>query len=203
MDTSVEPTLIPAGYLIVQEFESLILSSEYRSMAPYYGVDRSPPFIAPDDIIRSALGVPRVTDAGLRAALEEWYECRPPSTGFIASEAQAIRLVQTFQSFGYRLELLYCQLTLKEGEEGRLSRYEKIEGPQPVVRRTFGFDVSWPTCNHSAIRQPGVVPNNPSWRPKLNQYGLLNNFIEALQLREEYLLIQPELPFDIFLVHEV
>ena len=199
-----KPKLVPAGYLIVQEFEDLIITSDYRrSFGPYYGVDRRPPFIATDDIIRSELGVPPVTDERLSAALDEWFESRPASTGFFPSESQAVRLVDTFRSFGYRVELLYCQLALKEGDEGRLSDYKKIDVPEPVVRTTFGFDVSWPTCNHSAILQPGLVPNNPSWRYRLNQYGLLDYFIHALQLREEYLRIQPEIPFDIFLVHKV
>lgn len=196
--------LFPAGYLITEDWQDLRRSNEYyRNFGPYYGVDRRPQLIAPDDTLRRLLGVPAVTDMRLRAALEEWFDCHPPATAFITDEAHAVRLCETLRSFGYRLELLYCQLALKNDEEDRLAAYKKVEGPVPVFQTTFGFDVSWPLCNHSAILQPGVVPSSASWRSRLNQYGLLDNYADALELRKEYLTVQPELPFDIYFVHRV
>ncbi len=60
-----------------------------------------------------------------------------------------------------------------------------------------------PTCNHSAILQPGVVPSSQPWRQKLNQFGLLNNYEDAVELRAEYLAIYLYPPFDIYMVHKV
>jgi hypothetical protein len=192
---------MPAGYLIVQEAEAARNSNSYfRNFGRYYGVDRLPPFIAPDPAIREMLQEPPITDVRLSEALEEWFDFRSGLTAFIPSHNEAFRLLTTFQSFDFRLELVYCQMAWREGEEERLKAYSPVEGDPPVISMTYGFDVSWPGCNHSAIFQPGIVPTTPSWREKLNERGLLDDYKDAARLRDEYLVVYPCPPFDIFLV---
>lgn len=81
--------LTPAGYLIVQEFQQAMLSNDYRrDFGPYFGVDRLPPLIPPETIIRDALGEPPVQDVRLNKALEEWFECR---LGILRSSPVAVK----------------------------------------------------------------------------------------------------------------
>jgi hypothetical protein len=196
--------LTPAGYLVLQESEQAMLTNEYRrDFGPYSGVDRLPPFAAPEAAIRQALGEPPVQDVRLYAALEEWFDARFGNTAFIPSRSQALRLLNAFQVCGFQFELVYCELAWKKGEEQRLNDYEKTSEKPPVVSLTYGLDVSWPSCNHSAILQPGVVPSSLPWRQRLNQNGLLNDYEDAAQLRAEYLAVYPNPPFDIYVVHRV
>jgi len=181
-----------------------MLTNEYRrDFGPYSGVDRLPPFAAPEAAIRQALGEPPVQDVRLYAALEEWFDARFGNTAFIPSRSQALRLLNAFQVCGFQFELVYCELAWKKGEEQRLNDYEKTSEKPPVVSLTYGLDVSWPSCNHSAILQPGVVPSSLPWRQRLNQNGLLNDYEDAAQLRAEYLAVYPNPPFDIYVVHRV
>gem|GEM_PF-4831742 len=179
-------------------------ANEYRqNFGKYFGVDRLPPFITPDSEIRKLLGEPLVEDLRLRNALKEWFDAQGDKNAFIANRDKAFRLLESFQSLGFRLELIYCQIAWQSGEEDRLADYAAVEEPPLVVSHTYGFDVSWPTCNHSAILQPGVVQQNKPWRERLNEWGLLNYYNEAVRLREEYILVYPYRPFDIYLVHKV
>lgn len=194
----------PAGYLILQESDQTRLSNEYRrDFGPYFGVDRLPQLFPPEAAIREAIGEPPVKDMRLYAALEEWFDSHFGNTAFIPSRSQALRLLNAFQECGFQFELVYCQLAWKEGEEGRLNAYAKTDEKSPEISLTYGFDISWPSCNHSAILQPGIVPHSLPWRQKLNQHGLLNNYEDAAELRAEYLAIYPYPPFDIYMVHKV
>jgi hypothetical protein len=194
--------LAPAGYLIVQK--SARLTDEYgQNFGFYFGVNRLPPFIAPDPEIRKLLGEPPVEDMRLYAVLDEWFDILSGSTAFISSRMRALRLLTAFRTCGFDLELIYCQMAWKEAEEDRLTAYATTEEKAPVVSLTYGFDVSWPNCNHSAIFQPGVVPSSLQWRQKLNPYGLLNEYEDAVQLRAEYIAVYPHPPFDIYLVHQL
>ena len=194
----------PAGYLILQESEQARLTNEYRrNFGPYSGVDRLPPLFPPETAIRQALGEPPIQDVRLYAALEEWFDARFGNTAFIPGRSQALQLLKAFQTCGFQFELVYCQLAWKEGEEERLNAYATTDEKPPVVSLTYGFDVSWPSCNHSAILQPGVVPSSLPWRQKQNQYGLLNDFEDAAELRAEYLAVYPYPLFDIYVVHKV
>lgn len=196
--------LAPAGYLIVQESEQARLTNDYRrAFGPYFGVDRLPPFIAPDPEIRKQLGEPPVQDMRLYAALDEWFAIHSGGNAFIPGRNQAVRLLRVFQACGFQLELVYCQLAWKDGEEERLNAYAMAGEKPPVILLTYGFDVSWPSCNHSAILQPGVVPSSLVWREKLNRYGLLNDYEDAAQLRDEYLSVYPYPPFDIYSLSKV
>jgi hypothetical protein len=196
--------LTSVGYLIVQDPEEAREHDEYRrTFGRYCGVDRLPPFIPPDREVRALLGEPLVQDERFFAALDEWFDARPETTAFIADDCQAFRLFETLRSFDFRLELLYCELAWNDEEEERRAAYVPVMGSPPVVSKTYGFDVSWPRCNHSAILQPGAVPNNPRWRGKLNNDGLLDDYKDALRLREEYLNVYPYPPFDVYLIHRV
>jgi hypothetical protein len=196
--------LAPAGYLIVQESEQARLTNEYRrAFGSYSGVDRLPPLLPPETVIRQALGEPPIQDMCLYEALEEWFDSRFGNTAFIPVRSQALRLLKAFQACGFQFELIYCQLAWKEGEEERLSTYGTTDETLPAASQTYGFDVSWPSCTHSAILQPGVVPSSLAWRQKLNRYGLLNNYEDAAQLRAEYVAVYPYPPFDIYVVHKV
>src|SRR5437762_616756 len=114
--------LAPAGYLILQEPEQARLSNEYRrAFGPYFGVDRLPPLLAPEDAVREALGEPLVQDMRLYAALDEWFDAPYGNTAFISSRSQALRLLMAFQACGFQFELVFCQLAWKEGEEDRLN----------------------------------------------------------------------------------
>jgi hypothetical protein len=197
-------SLAPAGYLILQDSEQARLSNDYRRFfGPYYGVDRLPPFLPPETAIRQSLGEAPVQDAGFHAALEEWFDAPYGNTAFIPARHQALRLFKVFHECGFQLELVYCQVAWKKGEEERPKAYATTNQELPSVSLTYGFDVSWPTCKHSAILQPGVVLSSSAWRQKLNHYGLLNQFDDAAQLRTEYVAVYPYPPFDIYVVHKV
>jgi hypothetical protein len=190
----------PLGYLIV-------LSGGVRihdTSRPYYGVDRLPPIIAPDPAIRDFLGEPLVDDPALKNALDEWMDMvtEPPFTPILRSYERARRLLDSLQSL-YALELLLCELAWQEGEEDRVCAYPRLEGGRGDVVQTYGYDVSWPGCNHSAIRQPGVVSYDADWMRRLNQWGLLDSYEDAVHLREMYLRCYPYPPFDVFVVHDV
>lgn len=196
--------LAAAGYLILQESEQARLTNEYRrSFGPYFGVDRLPPFLPPETAIRRTLGEPPIQDIRLYTALEEWCDARFGNTAFISARSQAVRLLTAFQACGFQFEFVYAELAWKDGEEERLKAYAMTGEETPVFSLTYGFDVSWPSCNHSAILQPGVVPSSLAWRQKLNQYGLLNDYEDAVQLRDEYLTVYPYPPFDIYVVRKV
>jgi hypothetical protein len=98
------------------------------------------------------------------------------------------------------LELVFCELAWQSGEEERCAFYQPAK-LAATIRVTYGFDVSWPECKHSAILQPGVVPGNAAWRGRLNQYGLLQSYSDAIELRSEYLAAHQHPPFDVFVVH--
>jgi hypothetical protein len=193
-----------AGYLILQEPNEALLSDEYRRrFGLYCGVDRVPPLIAPDPAIRQAIGEVPLEDVRLAKTIDEWFDTRLGATAFIPSHYQALRLFLAFREHGFRFELVLCQLACKEGEEERQAAYAMTDEAAPTVSLTYGFDVSWPSCTHSAILQPGVVPTSLPWRQKLNQHGLLSDYEDATRLRDEYLLVYPYPPFDIFLVHKI
>ena len=109
-----------------------------------------------------------------------------------------MRLLEAFEECGFQFELVHCQLAWKVGEEDRLNAYATQE-KSPVISLTYGFDVSWPSCTHSAVLQPGVVPSSLLWRRRLNEYGLLRDYESAVELRTEYLAVYPYPPFDIYL----
>jgi hypothetical protein len=196
--------LTPAGYLILQEAEQARLANKYRrDFGPYSGVDRLPPLFPPEPAIRKSLGEPPVQDMRLYAAMEEWFDARFGNTAFIPNRSQALRLLNVFKVCGLQFEPVYCQLAWGESEACRQNDYALTDEKPPVISLTYGFDVSWPSCNHSAILQPGVVTHSSPWRQNLNQYGLLDKYEDAVQLRAEYLAIYPYPPFDVFVVHKV
>jgi hypothetical protein len=196
--------LAPAGYLILQESEEARLTNEYRqSFGPYSGVDRLPLLFPPDETIRQAIGEAPIQDVRLGTAIDEWLDSRFGNTAFLPNRSQAVRLLKVFQGFGFRCELVFCELAWTQGEEERLNAYARTNETSPVVSQTYGFDVSWPRCNHSAILQPGIVPSSLPWHQKLNQFGLFNDYEDAAKLRAEYLAVYPYPPFDIYVVHRV
>jgi hypothetical protein len=196
--------LTAAGFLLLQDPDEARLANEYRRrFGRYYGVDRLPPLFSPDATIRQALGEAPVQDLPLARAIEEWLDARFGNTAFIPGRSQALRLFNVLRGFGLRLELVYCHLAWKVGQEGRLNAYSAADESSPVISLTYGFDVSWPRCNHSAILQPPVVTSTMAWRKKLNEYGLLNDYADAVKLRDDYLLAYPYPPFDIYLVHKL
>jgi hypothetical protein len=139
----------------------------------------------------------------LYATLEEWFEAPLEYIAFLPLQDQAWRLWKAFQQSGFHFDLVYCQLAWNVGEEDRMKAYAKTDEYVPGIARTYGFDVSWPSCKHSAILQPGVVPSSLSWRQRLNEYGLLNDYESAAELRAEYIAVYPYPPFDIYLVHKL
>ncbi len=88
----------------------------------------------------------------------------------------------------------------------------------PRIAFTYGYDVSWPNCKHSAIFQPTVkdsllelIKDKPLikyWERQvpqqdLNQFGLFDRYLDARQLRDRYMSErEPEQMF-VFLVHSV
>ena len=197
--------LASVGYLIViNRAGQFAEQSQGNLQTPSYcGVDRLPPFIAPEPEIRGLLGVPPIKDERFFDLVTEWFDARSAASAFIVSYAVAARLFERFTSFGMPFELLHCQLAYSRRDHCRLDSYSVTEAYSPTVSIRHGFDISWPSCNHSIIRQPGVVPTSKRWQSKLNQYGLLNNYEDAVMLRDEYLEVYPYPPFDIFLVHKV
>ncbi len=195
--------LTPAGYLIVQAPKQAMHANEcLKEAVPYFGVDRLPPFIAPDLEIRQLLGKPVIRDEHARRALERWFEIQESINSFIPNQRLALQLQRDLQGLGYELELIYCQLAWQKGDEDRVAIYAETESTPPNVTIAYGFDVSWPNCNHSAIIQPGIVGSEISWRKKLNAYGLLASYEDAVRLRQDYIASYPYPPFDIYLVHK-
>ncbi len=196
--------LAPAGYLLVQESEAARTSNEYRqTFGLYSGVDRLPALFPSDPTIRRAIGKGPFEDVHLASLVEKWFDSRLEGTAFIPDTDEALALSRAFQTAGFQFDLLFCQLAWREGEEERLKAYTIKHEALPIASLVYGFDVSWPTCNHSAILQPGVVPSSLTWRAKLNRYGLLDEYEDARRLREEYLAVYPYPPFDIYLVSKV
>ena len=194
--------LRPVGYLIAQDASGRLSSTE--SAGTYYGVDRLPPFIAPDPVIRKAIGEPPVDDPGLFEALDNYFDnIKDAPTPFIPERDEATSLFLALHTADIALELLFCELAFGPSEQERTAAYPEFVGDRPNVGVTYGFDVSWPACTHSAIRQPGIVPKNKNWLTRLNSWGLLCHYEDALRLRSEYLLAYPYPPFDVFLVHSI
>ena len=193
--SSASRRLAPAGWLILLTAEAARLANEYRRrFGPYFGVDRLPPFVYP------IVGEEQTTDRPGHALIEEWLGARSEKTAFINNLRIATSLATRFFELGYSIELAYCEVALDSYEDSRESWYQVADSvPPPPL--TYGYDVSWPSCTHSAILQPGLVPNSTSWRTRLNMYGLLDNYDDALLLREQYLRVYPYPPFDIYSVH--
>lgn len=202
--TASPASLTPTGYLILRgPDEAVEHDAQFPKLQRYCGVDRQPTFIAPDPTTRKLVREAPVEDQRLYDALDQWFEFRGGPTAFIPSRIQATRLWTAFQDFGFRLELIFCELAWQEGDRHRLSAYVPLRETRPHISLTYGFDVSWPSCNHSAILQPGVVRSSTVWRAKLNDSGLLENYLDAVRLRDEYLNVYPYPPFDIYLVHKI
>jgi hypothetical protein len=196
--------LNPAGYLLLQNPEVARRSNTYReNFGVYSGVDRIPPILPPPKTASEYLGTAPFRADELHAAREQWLDSRFGNTAFIPSRDIASRLLMAFRSFGYQLELVFCDLAWTKGEESRLGSYPVFDDGLPADSLTLGFDISWPTCNHSAILQPGIVPGNPAWRSRLNTFGLLDDYGDATTLRDEYLIVYPYPPMDIYLVKRV
>ena len=196
--------LTPAGYLIVLSPENARDSNDYtRRFGLYAGVDRLPPKPAPDRATETFLGKDGARVPELESLADTWLYARLEAGEFIPDLTLASWVRNQFQSFGLQYDLVYCELAWRSGEEDRLKAYQPVLGGPPTISETYGFDISWPSCTHSAILQPGVVPGNPTWLSRLNQYGLLSEYDDAVTLRDRYLRVCPCPPFDIYLVHKL
>ncbi len=193
-------TLVPAGYLIVTRVPGIAMQFPANHRLRWYrGVDRLPPQLFPDPTVAGI----HHREIELIAAVEEWHSLHSDLTAFVANWQRADTLFDVLQSLIGECELLYCEVAIRISEGGRRKDYPPVVGGAPFTQSTFGYDVSWPGCNHSAIAQPGVVPDNANWLHALNERGLLDEFDDALRLRDEYLRVYPHPPFDIFLVQGV
>jgi hypothetical protein len=194
--------LAPAGYLLLQDAEQARLSHPHRrSFGAYFGVDRLPLLVPADPAIGEE-GVPAAQSDSLTRLIDEWLDSSFGNTGFLPTRKQTLEFSKAFDKQDLHFELVYCEVAWKKGEEARLSDYPGAVDPPSTLSLTYGFDISWPSCNHSAIFQPGVVPTSADWRERLNKYGLLNHYEDAVRLRAEYLAVCPP-PFDIYLVHSI
>jgi len=192
------------GLLVLLEAEEAERSNQYRQQfGRYYGVDRLPP-VSEFDMSPNPTSDPSFTrDLRMLMTARAWSKSRKTDSAFITQPERAIELSSILRLQGFRLEVVSAQLAWTNDEDDRERAYGAVEGLMPKVVMNYGFDVSWPTCNHSAIIQPGVVPGNEQWRCKLNEYGLLHNYETAAALRDLYLSKYPYPPFDIYLVQKV
>jgi len=196
--------LKPAGYLIVEDVRAVRRAFKTN----YHGIDRLPKMYHADVWYKRVYENPEGSDRRLDDALLALEEVAGPNAAFIAEYSAALRLLQTFRNLNYVFELLYCDVAHAENEN-----YVEVypaNSSHAGASLTLGFDICWPTANHSAIFQPGVVPRfsdekpgDPHWREKLNKWGLLDDYQDATRLRDEYLAVYPYPPFDIFLVNKV
>jgi hypothetical protein len=198
-----EYTVTPLGYLIVERCDRLTAPGYDQTFASYYGVDREPYFIAPNESIRLALGEPLVEDSELHNALQIWYNMQLDRAYFFTRFNFAIELMRRFRSHAYDVELIFCHLAWSPPEKDRVINYPPFEDNAPQIGEIYGFDVSWPNCKHSAIKQPGIIAENPSWQGRLNRWGLLDTYESAVELRAAYLAVYPYPPFDVFQVSSV
>jgi hypothetical protein len=96
--------LMPIGYLILLSPEATRQSTEYhQKLGLYCGVDRRPPFYPPEDQIRDALGLPRITDPIERDTLERYFATKDGLHPFIADYAHANDLMQRLGPFRARI----------------------------------------------------------------------------------------------------
>jgi len=191
--------LTPVGDLLVRSANSLPITR------PYHGVDRLPYLIAPEPAIRVAIGEPLVTDRRLYDALDWWFDNKDAGPPFICARFDALRIFGDLQASGFSLEVLFCEAATRPQSDGPAWRYRDFADnlPDADALVTLGFDVSWPECTHSAIRQPDFIDRNPAWQARLNSWGLLECHKDARSLREEYLRECPGPDLDIFRVHAV
>lgn len=195
--------LSPTGYLIVRDANEFMGSNERnQQFGRYCGVDRLPPFSELNSGIPENTGATPVEN-DLKLAIEEWCNLHSNKSAFIPSYQRAAHLFKNFCGLGFKFELIFCQLAFSPTEMAHVSSYSPVEIGSKSLLVPYGFDVSWPSCNHSAILQPGIVPESTRWRTKLNENGLLITYGAAVQLRNEYLSVYPYPPFDIFLVQGV
>ncbi|GAC1475365.1 MAG: hypothetical protein NVSMB9_27730 [Isosphaeraceae bacterium] len=192
----------PAGYLILQDAEAARDRNSYhQEFGLYCGVDRQ--FVYPSRDGIDLATSDHFTIDGLEQIVSDFWDKQTNFTAFLADFGTALSFYHQIRTYLERIELVYCDLAITSGEEDRLDAYEETSRPDDRIILMYGFDVSWPWANHSAIIQPGVVPDNPTWKGRLNRWGLLDSFEDALTLRKEYLEVYPYPPFDIYLVHKL
>lgn len=189
------PLHFPIGYLVVSRDKPYLVGTSIA----YCGIDRLPPFIDPSPEIRSDLGVPLEQDPKVYGALSEYFDLTT-ETPFFASFERGRSLSRRLSSL-CDLELLFCDCTVAQEEAIPAGRYPTNARKVPdILSECMGYDVCWPNAVHSAIFQPGTLDRTKRWQAKLNQFGLLDNYSDALELKAEYLKVYPHPPFDVFRV---
>lgn len=184
MFDSAREHLTPLGYLLVSSQVPRVPGTE----RPYYGVDRLPPICSAYPPIREALGEPLEEDPVVAAGIEEWFDLEEDAhpTRITPDYEKACRLVRILGQ-RYALEMLFCELAWSPGEEGQVRRFRQFVGEPRGVGLFYGYDVASINCNESAIMLLGHIPRmiRPEWKDRVNQWGLLENYEDARQLREE------------------
>jgi len=184
------------GYLIVEQLTAELLRSRD---VPYHGLDRLPQFEPADQNVRAYWRLEPLEDTALANAIEEFSDKLWSGCVFFARHEEASTSLNSLKRAGMSLEILFCELAWSDNEVSRLNSYPaSVDPPACTSMRCLGYDVSWPGANHSAILQPGVIDKSIPWKQKLNEWGLLNFYSQAAEIREEYLRIYPNPPFDIF-----
>lgn len=188
------------GYLLVPS-EQIARDSNTRrqSFGVYFGVDR--PFLPP------------VTERQFEDLVEgkdmtgTWFdlvdrieEAHQPGTAFISDVTTTRRLRDLLEGVGGSTEILSVFQVVRPGSNAVGCRLEELIREFSETVDIYGYDVSCDHCNHSAIVQPGVVDQDPTWKLKLNEFGLMDNCEDALRLRELYASVYSSRDFEVFLV---
>ena len=191
----------PLGYLLV----SRVLAEVPGTELLYYGVDRLPAFCPTYGPIREFFGEPPEQDPIVAAAIDEWHAIadEPYFTRITPDYEQALRLMSIL---GQRapLEMVFCELAWGPGEEKWLSRFRPFFGQPQNATLFYGYDVAWRECTESAITEWACAAEQKGiWAGRLNRWGLLNTYADALELWRA--VTRPDLAeeFQIFRVHRV
>jgi len=191
---------LPVGYLVAIKTEIVQASSSWgKSFGPYLGVDRLPPYACPELEFWSLTGCSSAQVAKALMVLDTHFP-EPKLSAFI-SDLQVVKtLLNEIDPDGRLFEILFCE-TLVLAEDSPPTYYQPVVLDKVKHACFYGYDVSWPTCNHSAIFQPAKARTRRIPSSDLNQFGLLSEFGQALDLRNLYLQEYPYPPFDVFRVH--
>lgn len=208
------------GFLIVVRPEAFSLSSEWvysispwtKQFGPYYGVDRVAPLCCPKMDFWKHFSLPLESLSSLSIAVCEHVDSHP-SHDFIQDWALCKRVIDDLDPNLKFLEILFCE-TIWE------SRAKTVFGSVvecSETRLTYGYDMSWPNCNHSAIFQPiskepafEIETNLPRlrWQRRLpshvlNEFGLFACIDEAITFQNQMNREMNPFDFFVFLVHSI
>ncbi len=182
------------GYLLVIRNKWLQLPNAWDHVfGPYYGVDRLPPIASPHHLFWRKTGRSLDTVARALSQYDDYFGDLPRNY-LVTDRCVCETLIQQLDPTASLLELLFCEV-LTSDESSVFPHVSQF----PEFDINYGYDVSWATCNHSAIYQPTTEGDTESetyiatsplthWkrqvaRSELNRYSLFDSVEKANSLK--------------------